>query len=73
VFIPGSCSDGPFSKVVLPFHDVEVVTVAGVKLTLAGDKLEDDSKGARLDVSFWVNFSEEGRILSADVGESVFG
>jgi hypothetical protein len=49
-----------------------VIIIAGVELTLTGDESTDDSEGAGVDVSFWIDYREKCRVLSTNGGEIVF-
>jgi hypothetical protein len=44
-----------------------VIIITRVELALAWDELEDDCKGMRMDVSFWVDFSEKIWVLGTDI------
>jgi hypothetical protein len=50
-----------------------VVTIAGVELTLAGNKTENDGEGAGTDARLWSNLGKEKGVFITKFDKAVFG
>jgi hypothetical protein len=58
-FTPRCCGDGAGWEIILLFNVAEMGIDAGVELALAGNELQDDGVGARVDAGFWVDTSKK--------------